>query len=385
METSMILKESLRWVINNTQLSFDIKNSLTEDNLKNLYKLSKAHDVAHLVGYFLQKNQLIDCDTEIAKTFKKELNIAIYRYSQIEYELAQFRAELDKSGIPFILLKGAVIRQYYPEPWMRTSCDIDVLVKREDHQKAMKYLEDKLGYKFAIRGSHDVTMKTQSGLSIELHYQLIEEEIFPNAVEILNNVWSYATVKEGCNCEHELDSKMFYFYHVIHMAKHVLNGGTGLRSFIDTYLLNNRANVTVNDNDLLEKAKLKKFAIESQRLASAWFGDLQADEVVNLFESYVLSGGVLGTIENGAVIGQSKKGGKFKYLLARLFPPYSRLKERYPVLKKHWYLTPIFYVVRWFEMIFSGRFNRAVTEVKSMNVDKEKLDETKKLLKDLGL
>lgn len=385
METRMILKECLRWVINNTQPSFDIKNSLSEDCLKNLYKLSKAHDVAHLVGYFLQKNQLIDSKTEISKIFKKELNIAIYRYSQIEYELVQIREKLAESRIPFILLKGSTIRQYYPEPWMRTSCDIDVLVKRNDHKKTMKFLEDKLGYKFVVRGSHDVTMETQSGLSVELHYQLIEEDRCPDMVKILNDVWSHATIKEGGNCEFVLDDKMFYFYHMAHMAKHVLNGGTGLRSFIDTYLLNTKANVSADNNELLEKGKLKKFALESQRLASVWFGDLQADEVTNLFENYVLSGGVLGTIQNGAVIGQSKKGGKIKYLLARLFPPYSSLKEKYPVLKKHWYLTPIFYLVRWFEMMFSGRFNRAVTEVKAMNADKEKLEKAQKLLKDLGL
>ncbi|MBO4954226.1 MAG: nucleotidyltransferase family protein, partial [Clostridia bacterium] len=33
--------------------------------------------------------------------------------------------------IDFMPLKGAVIRQYYPEPWMRTSCDIDIHVKKD--------------------------------------------------------------------------------------------------------------------------------------------------------------------------------------------------------------------------------------------------------------
>ena len=27
------------------------------------------------------------------------------------------------------MLKGAVLRQYYPEPWLRTSGDIDILVE----------------------------------------------------------------------------------------------------------------------------------------------------------------------------------------------------------------------------------------------------------------
>ena len=42
---------------------------------------------------------------------------------------------LEKAQIPFVPLKGSVIRKYYPEAWMRTSSDIDVLVHKEDVEK----------------------------------------------------------------------------------------------------------------------------------------------------------------------------------------------------------------------------------------------------------
>ena len=47
--------------------------------------------------------------------------IAIYRYEKINYELNRLRSALNEAQIPFIPLKGSVLRQYYPEPWMRTS------------------------------------------------------------------------------------------------------------------------------------------------------------------------------------------------------------------------------------------------------------------------
>ena len=49
--------------------------------------------------------------------------------------------KIKKVQIPFLPLKGSVIRQYYPEPWMRTSCDIDILVdfEKDAHVGLFKY------------------------------------------------------------------------------------------------------------------------------------------------------------------------------------------------------------------------------------------------------
>lgn len=101
--------------------------SLTDEELAKLYKLSKSHDLAHLVGDALIKNNLIG-DGEIKAKFQKQIMLAVYRYEKINYELGRLRKVLNEAEIPFIPLKGSVLRRYYPEPWMRTSCDIDVLV-----------------------------------------------------------------------------------------------------------------------------------------------------------------------------------------------------------------------------------------------------------------
>ena len=96
------------------------KYEFTDDYLVWLYKLSKAHDLAHLVGDALIKNDLIGND-EIKAKYQKQVMLAIYRYEKINYELNRLRSALNEAQIPFIPLKGSVLRQYYPEPWMRTS------------------------------------------------------------------------------------------------------------------------------------------------------------------------------------------------------------------------------------------------------------------------
>ena len=89
--------------------------ALTDDELAGLYKLSKAHDLAHLVGDALIKKDLIQND-EIKAKFQKQWMLAVYRYEKINYELGRLRKVFNEADIPFILLKGSVIRQYYPEP-----------------------------------------------------------------------------------------------------------------------------------------------------------------------------------------------------------------------------------------------------------------------------
>ena len=107
------------------ELSTDVKNLITQDMLKPLYAISKKHDLAHLLCDALDKNGFLLDGTEACKYFLQERNIAIYRYEQLEYEYEQICNVFEQNKIEFIPLKGCVIRKFYPEPWMRTSCDIE--------------------------------------------------------------------------------------------------------------------------------------------------------------------------------------------------------------------------------------------------------------------
>ena len=121
-----------------------------EDDLIRLYRLSKAHDLAHLVGDALIRNRLLS-DGEVKAKFEKQMMTAVYRYERINYELNCLTEALNQAEMPFIPLKGSILRQYYPEPWMRTSCDIDILVREEDIDAATQAIEKKLGYEYESR------------------------------------------------------------------------------------------------------------------------------------------------------------------------------------------------------------------------------------------
>ena len=96
-----------------------------------LLDLADAHDLSHLLGQALSDLGLLGED-ETSQKFRSRALQAVYRYGKQKREFERICAVLEEEKIPYIPMKGAVIRKRYPEGWMRSSCDIDVFVKKND-------------------------------------------------------------------------------------------------------------------------------------------------------------------------------------------------------------------------------------------------------------
>ena len=367
----------------------EVPAEINAEMLRELYVYAKHHDLAHLVADALAKHQLLPPEDEMTSKFEKQHMMAIFRYQRLNYQLEAVSAALEEAEIPFLPLKGSVIRTLYPEPWMRTSCDIDVLVHEEDLERAIKLLTDKLEYKNEGRGSHDVSLRSAGGVHVELHYSLLEDDRANNAKAFLENVWSYAYPAEGKHCQMLLRDEFFYFYHVAHMAKHIEVGGCGIRPFLDLWLLDRQVEHDEEKrNALLEDAKLLTFAEASRALAKRWMmgQELDCEDVTKELERYILGGGVYGTTENRVAVQQKRKGGRLGYALSRIFMPYDSLKLQYPILEKHKWLTPFYHLKRWFGILKNGRFKASVKELElTRTAKKEDTDRAARLLETLGL
>ena len=381
-ETVKLLMTLIRCALHGNPLSEEEKAVYSADILPQLISVAKKHDVLHLVCLAIKKNGLY---TEY--DLKSEIIKAIYRYENINYEAEKLTAILENKGIPFILLKGAVIRSLYPEPWMRTSGDVDVLVKKEDLETAIKYLTEDDYYTEAERTPHDVALKCQSGASVELHFDLGEEGRANNAKNILSKVWENAKPVSKSSYNYILTDEFFYFYHIAHMAKHFENGGCGIRPFIDLWLLDRMDGVSKEKRDeLIKKGNLMVFAERARKLSSIWFDNLEYDEVSERFENFIISGGVYGSAQNRVTLNQKQKGGKIGYVFSRVFIPFTKLKGYYPILEKHRWLTPIMQIRRWFMLFKPDVAKLAKSELlANKNVDSKVAEETDRLLKDIGL
>lgn len=385
-KVNRILFSLIRAEIFGERIEEGVIEGLTQDKLAQLYALSKAHDMVHIAASALQKAGALGSD-EISQKFSKAQMIAILRCERLSYELEQVTQTLEEAGIPFMPLKGSVIRPLYPEAWMRTSCDIDVLVHESDLDAASAAMVDKLGYTKDEISSHDVQMRSASGAHIELHYDLVEDGVASQASRILAGVWDHTALAAGSSCHYLMSNEMFYFYHTAHMAKHFEHGGCGIKPFLDMCVLD-RHFVCDEEKlkEILSGGGLLKFYEAARALAGAWFGGAEHTELTLDMQSYVLSGGVYGTISNRVSAEQSKRGGKLGYALSRIFLSYDIIKFHYPVLKKHKWLLPVMQVRRWIKLIFKGGFKRGVNELKTNNdVSKDKAAQMQSFMEKLGL
>ena len=365
--------------------------------LSELYRLSKAHDVAHLVGDSLSKcgvfanlpdtleeNERATIEKIKAK-FDEQIFTAVYRYENINYELERLKEAMEEAEIPFIPLKGSVIRKYYPEPWMRTSCDIDILVKKEDLDKASLFLTSNLQYLKEERATHDISFFSSNGVHIELHFDLVEEGRAKNAIKILSGVWEQVVLSKGSNYCYEMHDAFFYFYHIAHMAKHLESGGCGVRPFIDLLILDNMDHADNNErNELLSKGALLQFANASRKLSKVWFIGDASDDISGQMQEFVLQGGSYGSVDNR--VAAKKKHGKIRYLLSRIFIPWAKLKRYYPILEKDPILMPIMQIRRWFMLLNPNVRKMVKMELAAnKNIQNTQLKDTQTLLKNIGL
>ena len=340
--------------------------------------------MAHFIALAV-KNCDLNLDKGLLQQSKIILAGAVYRYEQKQYCLKHIYEIFEKNGIDFVPLKGAVIAEYYPEPWMRTSCDIDILVKKEQIDKAIQLLganewvlKEKTVY-------NDYSLYYKDLVHLELHFNI--RETFASLDKVLDKVWDNTEICEGFTHKFKQNSEFLLFHLLAHMSYHFLGGGCGVRSFIDIWLLSEKMQY---DKDklyqLCKAANIEGFCDSVFKLINAWFGEEKYTQTITNMEKYVLTGGTYGENNQRIAVQQIKTGGKVKNVLNRIFMPYGTLVNKYPSLKDKRYLTPIYQIIRWMDAVKDRRIK---TTVKELRINSELSDETihqiSKLLAEVGL
>ncbi|MBQ7896869.1 MAG: nucleotidyltransferase family protein [Clostridia bacterium] len=360
-------------------LSGDSAESITKDlskeTLEELYRISDKYDMAQFITV---------SDSEFSEKFKKKQILALYRHQKSAYALDKISKALNDAGVDFIPLKGAVISKLYPESYLRTSCDIDILVHEKDLDKAIDVLSESLQYKAkGERDYHDISLYSPEGVHLELHFNIREN--MANLDKVLDRVWDHSYREDGHLWR--MKNEFLIFHTVTHMCYHFTWGGCGIRSFVDLYLM--RDKLDYDENVLrayLKEAEIEKFYDSVISLIEVWLGDKEHSELTQKIEKYIFSGGIYGNNETRIAMQQGKSGGKIGFILSRLFLPLETLKSYYPILNKYPWLYPFMIVRRFMRLITKKAYKNASNELKiNGSVSKEKVNETKNFLKELGL
>ena len=389
-----LLFDILKSQLNNQNCEVD-KKLLDKDNLSVIYNFSKFHDIANVVGDYLLQNEVFSANSnpqleEVLSKFRYQQMLSVLRYERTKHIYEKACTCLEKSKVPFIPLKGAIIRELYPRPDMRTSCDIDILVREKDFDRAVKALSP-IAKPMGKQQNYDVHLESEGGEQIELHYQLISEVKQKNS--FVNYVWSTARKKDGYDYFFEMTKECFMAYFIFHMAKHFKSGGCGIRILMDLWLLCNKTSYeektlyTIFKNyKFAYKYNLTEFYKKSKLLSFVWFDGEKHTFLTQQMEEYILRGGVYGTLEQLIAVQQMQRKNKLTFIFSRLFVPYKELAIYYPVIKKCCLLYPLFIVVRWFKLFRKKSRNIAKEKLKiSQNLTDEQKEKLVFMYEQLGL
>ncbi len=383
----VLLLALLRAGIKNEKLTQQTIAVMKEETMANVLSLSACHAVTALVSDVLLNQKLLE-GSALKAPFEDSLMLSVFQYHQQDVELKRVCRLFEENQIYHIPLKGSVLRDMYREPWLRTSCDIDILIKPENLKEATTLLKNS-GYVLDTHDSHDVSFFSEGGVRVELHYHLIEEDChIGHADRILSKIWEHILPVEGYTYRCGLEKEMFYFYHIAHMAKHFKIGGCGIRPFLDVWVM--YANWSFDEQalkSLLEEGKMTVFAKTVQELTAVWLDEKEPTEITRLMEEYLFRGGIYGSLNNYIAMEQVQKGSRRKSALAKVFLPYSEIKFYYPILQKNKWLLPFFEVYRWCGLIFKKENRQRSVKFLMLNhqLSKEEKKQAATLLNELEL
>ena len=358
---------------------------LSEDACSALLQIAIRHDVAHLLTPMVAMAEL-SADSPVAKTVEQKKLHAFFRCEQQLYESNRISAWLTKEAIPYLPLKGTVLRPLYPEPWMRSCGDLDILIPKEQLERAVNRLCAE-GFRADPQDSHDVSLYSESGVHVELHFSLTDP--FSDSHDpILDGVWESVHPLAEHPMEQRMTDPFFYYYHIAHMAKHIRTmGGCGIRPFLDLWVLWNRTDPDREAREaLLAQGGLLTFGRAAEQLARVWFDGEAHTELTKELEQYVLRG-EQGNKEQEILTNRARqKTGRLSYAFSRIFLRRDLLETQYPVLRKHPSLLPVCQVRRWFRLLFGGKLFSSAEELQANGrLSEQELTRVDNLLRKLEL
>ena len=345
-----------------------------------LLKLSELQDLTHLVYDALQKNN-IPCKNP---KYMSQYFAALWRVEQMDYELGRMSELFEENGIDYIPLKGSVMRDLYPERWMRTSADIDILLRPEQEEAAETLLMNRLGYEQDFENAyvhHASFFPPENHVHIEPHRMLFHESHTDRYEDVFRNIWERALPDpDGTKHRYILSDVDVYSYHLAHMEKHFHQaGGCSVRGLIDLWLMEKIPGADIESRkNRINECRISTFEEKMCGLINSWMKALPAEN--EDLEQFILEGYLYGNPVRRAELTTIKRG-KLGYIINRAFLPRIQMEGLFPVLKRHPWLLPVMWPVRWVKRVTDKNSrSRMKTQLKgSLSADEETLERVRRI------
>ena len=342
--------------------------------------LANKHKVEGIVYLALRKSNLVSKIGEKRLSLLKQ-KAAITGIGQSRHisGLSIVFNKIIEENIPVIVLKGLVVRDFYPQPDQRTMSDADILVHKDDVEKVKNLLID-MGYIFLEdhKASHHIALVHNRYPVIEVHWNLFKRDGFSNELEHYERlIWNRAIkVNVGEAEVLSLSYEDLALHLCMHMAAHLASTGFGVRQLCDLVVLVEKKGEEINWNSFIMKARMygfEKFSLIMFLLCKKLFDmeipkELEVSSVNN--KKYIAA--LLDEIFESGVHGKKEMANQFatqvafnfedkdsnptlgaiKRYFRFIFPRIDDMSDKYSYARKFKVLAPI----AWIHHLFSGIF-----------------------------
>lgn len=347
--------------------------------------LANKHKVEGIMYLALRKSNLISkVGEERINLLKQKAAITGITQSNHISGLSKIFNKINEKNIPIIVLKGLVVRDFYPQPDQRSMNDADILVHKDDVEK-VKNLLIEMGYIFLEdhKASHHIALVHARYPMIEVHWNLFKRDGFSNELEHYERlIWKRAIkINVGEAEVLSLSYEDLVLHLCMHMASHLAATGFGVRQLCDLVLLVENKGKEIDWNSFIMKARMygfEKFSLIMFLLCKELFNmeipkELKIKSVNN--KKYVAA--LIDEIFESGVHGKKEMANQFatqiafnfedkdknatlgamKRYLRFIFPKVDDMSKKYDYAKKVKILTPIAWIHHLFVGIFATEYS----------------------------
>lgn len=328
-----------------------------------LYKLSDYHNVANIVYY-----GLLGMDYEELKPWKKKFE---ERYHQAVLSEEYYSGvlplvvnTLEQYKIHCMVLQGYIMRHFYPQPDMRFTSSVRILIdkgREEALKKAMAYLDFE---------------EQESPVEGELRYYKIPGVllVFLTELSFINRKsqkYFSLSLKDygkepGHRYIHKLDTEEYYILTLACAAESYARGSIDIQFMLDIWFFYIKSfdkmdwAVIYKELSYLDLGDFPEYII---KLTANWFAGMlfAGDSLFEAMERYILTKGVQGRKESESLLPLVKEVADFyrkdlkkkrrQQILDWVFPGKDYMGTMFPAVSRFVWLLPVCWILRLIRMM----------------------------------
>ena len=271
-----------------------VPQQLVPEDWQSLLELAYRHKVHNTLACILPLLPERP-DEALCRTFEGMTMEQMLISSNQLHGARQLQESFESRGLYNMMLKGVQTKLLYPQDYMRSMGDMDILCKPEQNAQVRKAMEA-MGYGDFQPGRKHDHYRYPPYLLVEMHRELVPAS--STYSDYYRDIWQRCKPLADHSYSYEMSVEDGYIFCLVHLAGHFRDGGVGIRFIMDVYVYE-RLTALNRDylKEQLEILGLSTFYANVVKLAKHWFGGEEGNDLTEAMAEYVYSGGLYGSVK----------------------------------------------------------------------------------------